>query len=150
MELNSRALKILTTLGQNPTCNNQELAKACGISPVSAKKHLAALHESNVVLGVSAQVDNFAVGLEPIIVMAEVGPENWKTYETALDLHPYTKYRIRCFGNCIGVFSLFAIPPHSDQHIVDFMERLEEKKIVQEYELVTPLTNMATVETNFD
>jgi len=150
MELNARALKILTTLGQDPTCTNQELAKACGISPVSAKKHLAALFANRVVLGVSSQVDNFAVGLKPIIVMAEVGPENWKTYEKSLDIHPYTKYRIRCFGNCIGIFSLFAIPPHSDQRIIGFLERMKEKQIVQEYKLVTPITNIVTVETNFD
>ncbi len=150
MELNARALKILTVLGKKPTCTNLELAEACGISPVSAKKHLAALIASKVVLGVSAQVDNFAVGLEPIIVMAEVGPRNWRIYEKALDFHPYTKYRIRCFGNCIGIFSLFAIPLHSGQHIVDFMERLKEKKVVQKYELVTPITNIETIETNFD
>ena len=150
MDLNARALKILTTLGQNPTGTNQELSQACGISPVSAKKHLEALYADKVILGVSAQVDSFAAGLEPIIVMAEVGPENWKTYEEALDIHPYTKYRIRCFGNCIGIFSLFAIPPHSDKHIVDFMERLEEREIVREYQLVTPIANILTVETNFD
>ncbi len=150
MELNARALKLLTALGQNPTGTNQELAKACSTSPITTKKHLAALYASKVVLGVSAQVNSFAIGLEPIIVMAKVGPENWETYEKALDIHPYTKYRIRCFGNCIGIFSLFAIPPYSSQHIVNFLERLEDKKVIQEYELVTPITNIVTVETNFD
>lgn len=150
MDLNARVLKILTTLGQDPTCTNQELAKACGISPITAKKHLAGLYADKVILGVSSQIDNYAVGLKPIIVMAEVGPENWKTYERSLDIHPYTKYRIRCFGNSIGIFSMFTIPPHSDQRIADFMERLREKKIIQEYKLVTPITNIVTVETNFD
>jgi DNA-binding Lrp family transcriptional regulator len=107
------------------------------------------LYAKEIVYGVSAQINNFTVGLEPLIVMTKVGPENWMTFEKGLDLHPYTKYRIRCFGTCIGIFSIFAIPTHTTPTLLEFFDRLRKEGIIQGYKTINTLTNVLTVETDF-
>ena len=143
-------LKILAALGRNPTGTNQSLSKDVGISAQSLKNRLNQLYSQKILLGVSASVSPFAVGLEAIAVFAEVSPENWSVFEKVCDNHPYTHYRIRTFGAVNGIFALFTIPFHTTHIITDLLEKMKKRGNIQNYEIAVPTSSYITSETDFD
>lgn len=149
MTLTFENLKILAALGRNPTGTNQSLCKDVGISAQSLKNRLDQLYSQKILLGVSATVSPFAVGLEAIAVFAEVSPENWGLFEKVCDDHPYTRYRIRTFGAVNGIFAIFSIPFHTTHILVDLLEKLKKRGSIQNYELVVPTSSYISSETDF-
>ncbi len=150
MTMTFENLKILAALGRNPTGTNQSLCKDVGISAQSLKNRLDQLYSQKILLGFSASVSPFAVGLEPIAVFAEVSPENWSVFEKVCDDHPYTRYRVRTFGAVNGIFALFSIPFHTTHIITDLLEKLKKRGSIQNYELVVPSSSYISSETDFD
>ena len=149
MTMTSENLKILAALGRNPTGTNQSLCKDLGISPQSLKNRLDQLYSQKILLGVSATVSPFAVGLEAIAVFAEVSPENWGLFEKVCDDHPYTRYRIRTFGAVNGIFAIFSIPFHTTHIIIDLLEKLKKRGSIQNYEIAVPTSSYISSETDF-
>ena len=149
MTLTFENLKILAALGKNPTGTNQSLCKEVGISAQSLKYRLDQLYSQNILLGVSATVSPFAVGLEPIAVFTEVSPENWGLFEKICDDHPYTRYRIRTFGAVNGIFTIFSIPFHTTHILVDLLEKLKKRGCIKNYELAVPTSSYISSETDF-
>lgn len=149
MNLSERSIKLLSCLGKNPLGTNKELSKACGISPYLFKKHLRALYASKIVLGVSAQINRFAIGLMPVIATAEVNPDKLRKYERVLDIHPYTTYRMRCFGKDFNSFSIFEIPIHTTGLLRELFEWLSEKGLVSSSVLLFPSSKPFTTEIDF-
>ncbi|MBT7912571.1 hypothetical protein HN588_01530 [Candidatus Bathyarchaeota archaeon] len=149
MTLTDENLKILAALGKNPTGTNQSLCKDVGISSQSLKNRLDQLYSQKILLGVSATVSPFAVGLEAIAVFAEVSPENWSLFEKICDDHPYTRYRIRTFGAVNGIFAIFSVPFHTTHILIDLLEKLKKRGSIQNYELAVPTSSYLSSETDF-
>jgi len=149
MSLDRLTLQILSALGEEPLGSVRSLSKAVGISEPSLKAKLESLYGQEVLLGVSAQVNPASVGLEPIAVFAEMEPDQFETFERICELHPYTRYRIRCFGSTNGTFSIFSLPMNTTYLLLDLLEKLKGRDLIKSYNLEIPTSPLVTVENNF-
>lgn len=78
-----------------------------------------------------------ALGLETVDVFLETSNfESLTELEKFCDLHPYIKYRARCFGGHPGVFSQFRIPIGSSFLIESLLKKIKTKKIIVNYEIL--------------
>jgi len=74
---------------------------------------------------VKAQISYTRVGLEPAACLIASEPSRWSVVERALDLHPYTRYRVRCKGALSGHLALFAVPYGTLHLLQSFLEGLQ-------------------------
>lgn len=116
----------MAALGRNPLSSFAGLGKAMGISGAAAAGRVRDLVARQVLYPefVKAQISYSRVGLELVACLLTSSPGKWPLVETALDLHPYTRYRIRCMGSVSGHFVLFAVPYGTFHLLSSFLERL--------------------------
>jgi len=123
----------LTALGRNPLGRIKDLSKELDITAITLSKRLKNLFDTGVLLNISAQICPPAVGLETILFFMETNFKNIKALEKAMDLHPYTRYRVRCLGALNGFYVTFAVPQGAIPLIVEFIERLQELGLVKRF-----------------
>ena len=126
-------LKLLTALGRNPLGSIKALSEEVGTTAITTNKRLKQLFDSGILLNVSAEICPTAIGFEAIKFFLEVPFKNIKAVEKAMDLHPYTRYRTRCLGALNGFYVTFNVPQGAVPFVVEFIERLEELRLVKRF-----------------
>jgi len=97
---------------------------------------LAYLKDTSVLLRVRARINLSSVGLQPTTVLASVPFSEIASVERACDLHPYTRYRVRCIGSTNGLFMIFGIPTGTEFQLTEFFEELKRLSIVNEFRIL--------------
>lgn len=144
------ALDILSALGRDPKGSLSSLSREIGVSTTLLRKKIRELYLKNVLYGVSARINPFTVGLKPVLVFADVASDKLQLFEKACDIHPYTHYRIRCFGPINGVFAAFTLPLNAAYMLVDLLQKLENMDVINDSIVETPISPTVGCETNFE
>jgi len=131
--ISEKDLQLLSALGRSPLGSIKSLSVEMGLTAITTAKRLKQLYERGILINISAEVCPPAVGLESIIFFLDVPFRNIKAVEKAMDLHPYTRYRVRCLGFLNGFYVIFAVPQSGIPLIVEFVERLQELRLVDRF-----------------
>jgi len=67
-----------------------------------------------------------------------------------LDLHPYTRFRVRCLGETNGHFAMFAVPTGSLSLLLEFFEELRSTGLIKGYRYDVAISSWTHTETDFD
>jgi DNA-binding Lrp family transcriptional regulator len=97
---------------------------------------MLALSDASVLLRVGARTGYSALGLQIAPVLASVPLSEVRMVEKACDLHPYTRYRVRCLGSTNGLFMIFAIPNGTEFQLTEFFEELKGLGLVNDYKIL--------------
>ena len=129
-------LLVLSAICSEPLGSYDRLSNLAGISVRSLKRRMMALSAASILLSVRARVDYSALGLQLTPVLASVPLSKVQVVEKACDLHPYTRYRIRCLGSTNGLFMLFAIPSGTEFQLNEFFAGLRNLELVANYRIL--------------
>jgi len=150
MKLSSADLNVLSTLAKDPLGTVKDLSRRADMSPNTFSKHLKRLMDRGILVSVSAEICYPSVGLEPILFFFKAPFRSLYDLERILDLHPYTRYRIRCIGSCNGIYALFAIPSGANAYLLELIEALKEMDLITDYFYDTPIARWIYSENNFE
>jgi DNA-binding Lrp family transcriptional regulator len=134
--LDEQDLMVLSAIGAEPLGSYDRLSHLSGISVRSLSHRMATLFAKSILLRIGARVDYSAVGLQLTPVLASMRMDNVQKVEEACDLHPYTRYRIRCLGSTNGLFMLFAIPSGTEFQLKEFFADLRNLELVTDYRIL--------------
>ena len=126
----------LSALCREPLGSYQGLASLAGISAQTLKRRMLALSDASVLLRVGARIRFSALGLQAAPALASVPFSKVRMVEKACDLHPYTRYRVRCLGSTNGLFMIFAIPNGTEFQLAEFFEELKGLGLVNDYKIL--------------
>lgn len=147
--IDSTDLRIFTALSARPLGSNQKLAELAEVSPHTCRRRLATLMERKILLRVAARVNYSGLGLQIVPVLAQVSAERLPYAEKACDLHPYTRYRVRCLGSTNGLFMLFAIPKGTEFQLIEFFDALQSREIVRSYQISSSVADPVYTQAKF-
>lgn len=136
--IDTLTLKILSTLGKNPKASLRTLSRDLNLSSISLKKRIEKMLSDKLLYGISARINPFSLGLKIELVIVETPPDKMALFEKVCDLHPYTHYRVRCFGPINGLFVVFYIPMNTTYLLIDLLEELSKNDVVSRWTLETP------------
>ncbi|MFW9994563.1 MAG: Lrp/AsnC family transcriptional regulator [Candidatus Odinarchaeota archaeon] len=130
-------LKILRALQYNPRISYAELAAELKVTPPTAKTRVESLTERKILKNSYAIYSPEALGLSRFKVLFQVAPSSSKliSLEKALDIHPYTHYRTRFYGDRLGLFSDFDISERGQKLLVAFLDGLKKLEIIESYQM---------------
>jgi len=148
-ELDEIDYKILTAIGKNPLATITEISKETGINVKTLSKRLQGLIESKVIYNVSAQICPSTLELEPIILFINMKFKNIPIIEKLCDLHPYTRFRVRCFGGFNGLMSVFMMPRNSLRYLLELFDRLRELGLIDDYTYLTSIAKWVWRDNDF-
>jgi len=149
--LDTTDISVLASLVADPLGSFEHLGEAADLSPAGALRRVRKLVENGILNNefVRTQVNNSAVGLETVVVMAESKPGMWKAMEAACDAHPYTQYRIRVMGSVNGFFMVFAVPVNSRALLYEFLNGLRDMGVIESYSVHQLVSAWGHSETRF-
>ena len=150
--LRNTGLRVLIALHDNPVGDINSLSRLAKMSPVTFVRNLKKLRAEGILDKggfVSAQISYPALGLELVAVLMDVPQGNWKIVESMCDIHPYSTYRVRCFGSTNGVFALFAVPAGSISLLLQLLDTLGKKGVFTDYHWHRPLNQQIYTEADF-
>ena len=135
MTIEERDLPLLIALQEDPLATASKLAKAVDLSVPTVITRLDVLKSDNAYYYVSADPNLAALGMEIIDVLLQIDDvENVQYLENSICYnHPFTLFRIRCFGNFNGLYIQFRIPKGTLNYIEDLLLHLQKKKRIQGY-----------------
>ncbi len=159
MTIEERDLPLLISLQENPLAPASKLAQAVNLSVPTVINRLELLREDKVYYKVSADLLLDTLELEIVDILIEIESLDKLTYfeQKICYKHPYTLFRIRCFGNFFGLYTQFRIPIKSKEWLVEFLEYLKKNKTIQDFTIINVLkdskpiyttTNLANWEPN--
>ena len=125
--------KILTAVGKNPLASIVELSKETGVNVKTLSKRLQQLIDRKILIAISAQICPSALELEPIIIFVNTKFRNISILEKLCDLHPYTRFRVRCLGAFNGLMSVFMIPKNSLKYLLELFDKLRDLGLIDDY-----------------
>ena len=131
--MNDKDIRILSALSRHPLESATAMSKRTGMALTTFSKRLKKLYENRVLLSISAQVNYPSLGLESIMYFLEIPFTHIKDMELALDLHPYTRYRVRSLGAMNGLYTMFATPTGTAPLINKFVEGLGDLGYVTDH-----------------
>ena len=106
--------QIILKLESNPLISYSDLADELGVSWPTAKRKLVDLRSRGVVRTPIAIYNKKALGLQRVTVIWSVeNIEHLTLLENLCDIHPYTHYRGRGYGDGFVLFVQFDIPPET-------------------------------------
>jgi hypothetical protein len=120
----------------------KDIAKKVGHSSTTVSKDIKWLSgehpkQSTQFFRVVPNLDEPALGLVTIDAFLEISNlEKIKNMERFCDLHPYTKYRARCFGNHSGLSVQFRVPNGKESFIKSLFSRLKSTGYIQNYSIL--------------
>lgn len=120
----------------DPLGSYQRLARLAGISAQTLKRRMLGLSDASVLLRVGARIRVSALGLQVAPALASVASSKVRMVEKACDLHPYTRYRVRCLGSTNGLFMIFAIPNGTEFQLTKFFEELKGLGLVNDCKIL--------------
>ena len=140
--LGGKLLTLLIALQESPMARIEQLANRVNVSRTTVSRDLKWLSgehskSSRRFFRVGPELNELALGLETVDVFLETSRfESLATLEKMCDLHPYTKYRARCFGAHPGLFVQFRIPIGTSPHIETLLKKLKTMKHIQNYSVL--------------
>jgi len=146
MTIEERDLELLIALQENPLAPASKLAKAVNLSTPTVITRLDLLKKDKSYYSVFANLKPSTLDLEIIDILIEIkNIEDVEYFEKQICYnHPYTLFRIRCFGNFNGLYVQFRIPKASRKLLIDLLDTLKKKGKIQQY-LIPQLSNDAEV-----
>jgi len=150
LELSRLDLKVLSALAKAPLATVKDLSRKAGVSPHTFSKRLKRLEKRGVFISVSAEICYPSLSLEPFLFFFNAPFRNLDDLEAILDLHPYTRYRVRCIGSCNGIYALFAVPDGTLTFLLELAELLKERGLVTDYSYDAPVARWVYSESNFE
>jgi DNA-binding Lrp family transcriptional regulator len=122
--------QIVLRLESNPLLSFSDLADELGVSWPTAKKRVDILKDRGVIRAPIAIYNVKILGLERITVIWSLRrEEDLKTIEKICDIHPYTVYRGRGYGDGYILLAQFNVPPET----IPLMKELLEITVKENY-----------------
>jgi len=75
-------------------------------------------------------------------MLATVSVANVPKVERACELHPYSRYRVRCLGSTNGLFMMFAIPQGTEFQLIEFLDKLKQLGLIDSYKILHATAEM--------
>ena len=125
------------------------LSKEAEMTTTTFSKRMRQLYDEGILISISAEVSYSSVGLEQFYFFIETPFEAIAIVEKALDLHPYTRFRVRCLGETNGHFAMFAVPTGSLPLLLEFFEEIAEMGLIKGYTYDVSISSWAHTETDF-
>lgn len=144
-QLSGKLLSLLIALQESPMARIEQLATRVNVSRTTVSRDLKWLSgehstSSRRFFRVGPELNEMALGLETVDVFLETSRfESLATLEKVCDLHPYTKYRARCFGAHPGLFVQFRIPIGTSLQIESLLKKLKAMKHIEKYVVLPTL-----------
>jgi hypothetical protein len=89
---------------------------------------------------VGPELNDFALGLETVDVFLETSKyESIDVLENLCEIHPYTKYRAKCFGAHPGLFVQFRIPLGTIHVLESLLKKLKALNHILQYSILPTL-----------
>ena len=148
LQLTQSDLRVLSAISAEPLGSYKRLAHLSGLSVQTFRHKFTELLNASILQRVAARVTYSVSNLQSIPVLATVSVGNVPKVEKACDLHPYTRYRVRCLGSTNGLFMRFAIPQGSEFQLIEFLDALKQLDLIDEYAI--PHVSAETVYANPD
>ncbi len=152
-KLSADHLSILLAIQDRPLATVKEIAETTKIPRGRASKLLRwLLGESSdnkkKYFRVVPVLDETALGLETVDVFIEAPRlSQLKMVEQLCEKHPYTKYRARCYGKHVGLFTQFRIPLGTRHLLEECLDKKAENIPGIAYEIL-PTTESQIVRSN--
>ncbi len=125
MQLTIEDFQLLALLDSNPDMTYTELSDVLSLSPYKVKKRLDLLKEWNILRPPIARYDPHPLNLERINILAQVSTiKALHNLEIACDVHPYTHYRSRFYGEGFGLFMQYDIPTGTLPKLMSWFKHL--------------------------
>ncbi|TFH03929.1 MAG: hypothetical protein E4H14_15770, partial [Candidatus Thorarchaeota archaeon] len=140
--LSAKYLTLLIALQENPMGRIEQIAGRVNLSRTTVSRDLKWLcgehpNSPRRFFRVGPDFNESALGLETVDVFLETSNfESLIDLEKICDSHPYIKYRARCFGGHLGLFSQFRIPIGSAFLIESLLKKIKMKKHILNYEIL--------------
>jgi len=147
--LSIRDLKALSALSKFPLGTIKSLSRIAGTSSNTLSRRLKRLKRKGVLISVSAEICYPSLGLEPIIFFFNAPFKHLEVLEMLLDIHPYSRYRVRCLGFCNGIYTLFAIPQGTFPLLMEFIDELVQRGLITEYHYEETIARWVYSENDF-
>ncbi len=134
-------MQILIALQEKPNATLEQLAKATKFSTSLVYKIFKRLTETEnfekPAFSITAHPNLFSLGLEVIEVIVKCkNLSQINLMHHLSELHPYTIYWAKCFGNVNGVFFQFRIPIGTRYYIDELFLGLKEQDYVESYQIL--------------
>jgi len=135
MTIEERDLELLIALQENPLAPASKLAKLVNLSTPTIITRLELLKKDKSYYNVFANLLPDTLDLEIVDVLIEIDSlENVEYFEKQICYnHPFTLFRIRCFGNFNGLYVQFRIPKNSLELLLDLLDSLKKKNRIMHY-----------------
>jgi hypothetical protein len=150
--LRNAELRVLIALHDNPLGDINSLSKQAKMSPATFARNLRKLQAEGILEKggfVSAQISHSAIGLELVAVLMDIPQENLRIVENMCEMHPYSTYRVRCFGSTNGIFALFAVPAGSISFLLQLLDTLKKNGVFTDYHWHRLLNQQIYTEADF-
>ncbi len=149
MAIEERDLELLIAMQENPLAPASKLAKSVNLSTPTVITRLELLKKDKSYYNVFANLIPDTLDLEIVDVLIEIDSiENVEYFEKQICYnHPYTLFRIRCFGNFNGLYVQFRIPKNSQELLLDLLNQLKKKNKIQNYIIPMIPSNAETIYT---
>ncbi|MBY8993615.1 MAG: winged helix-turn-helix transcriptional regulator [Candidatus Heimdallarchaeota archaeon] len=149
MVIEERDLELLIALQEYPLAPASKLAKSVNLSTPTVITRLELLKKDKSYYNVFANLLPDTLDLEIVDVLIEIDSiENVEYFEKHICYnHPYTLFRIRCFGNFNGLYVQFRIPKNSLDILLDLLNYLKKEKKIRNYIIPITPSNTETVYT---
>ena len=132
--MNTKRLKLLFALQEQPIAPASTLAKQVGVTAPTARAWLESLIKERVFVGVNANLRSRRIGLELDDFVLQVTSHNaLEKIEEFCETHPYTSYRSRVFGgNTRGIMLQFRQPDTARPHLLEAFEVMMKNSLISE------------------
>ncbi|MBD3193077.1 MAG: hypothetical protein GF308_20740 [Candidatus Heimdallarchaeota archaeon] len=144
-----RDLPLLISLQEKPLAPASRLAKTVGLSTPTVISRLRTLKAERSYYSVIADLKPEALEMEIIDVILEINNiDNVKYIEKHICYnHPFTLFRIRCFGNLNGLYLQFRTPKGSKELLKDLFRELQQRKIIDDFFIATVISQAKSIYT---
>ncbi|TFG35001.1 ArsR family transcriptional regulator [Candidatus Thorarchaeota archaeon] len=148
--LTGKYLTLLIALQEGPMDRIEQIAERVGLSRTTVSRDLKWLSGKLVestrrYFRVVPDLNEPALGLETIDVFLDTSDFNTlRTLEKMCDVHPYTKYRARCFGHHFGLFVQFRIPIGTKTLITVLLKEIKSRNLISNYSIL-PTTEVEPI-----
>ena len=125
--------QIILKLESNPLISYSDLADELGVSWPTAKRKLLDLRSRGAIKTPVAIYNIKALGLQRVTGIWSVeNIDNLTLMEKLCDIHPYTHYRGRGYGDGFVLYVQFDVPPETIPWMKELFHTLEEENYVTE------------------
>ncbi|MFX0170858.1 MAG: winged helix-turn-helix transcriptional regulator [Candidatus Hodarchaeota archaeon] len=129
--------QIILKLESNPLISYSDLADELGVSWPTAKKRLDSLKSQGIIRTPVSIYNAKALGLQRItVIWALKSLKELSFLEKLCDLHPYTHYRVRGYGDGYVLLAQFNVPSEALPLMEELIERTVEKKYADKANLL--------------